>query len=375
MVHELLLRGARVSAKGRKGQTALDCARKRSEIMALLGAAASGGKQPLPALLSAAMTASENQASSSRLSSTSDGSIAARAPVPPPSGNKSVPAARASTSSNAASGSSHPPAPSGASSARLVPAPSSLSAVLQTLQNYSLPLNSAQYSAATGTSGSQDQPTTLNSPLTSSALARISASGPSAPQLLAQLQDALSSAMKSHGLDSPGVGDLSMGGQCSLQPGRIFGHHKCLQPASNGDGGRGGGRVAGDDKLLYMYCSNNCAFQFHAPCWKVNSVYIWIVSLASIDLIHSQVAKERLKQLFPKFTGFSANRGESSMLPCLSGDCGDGVIDEVFMGTAQSCMELYRMKPPAAASGINASEGKPWQVGDGQRQGRTALLL
>ena len=48
------------------------------------------------------------------------------------------------------------------------------------------------------------------------------------------------------------------------------------------------------------------------------------------------------------------------MLPCLSGDCGDGVIDEVFMGTAQSCMELYRMKPSAATSS-STSEGKPWQ--------------
>ena len=48
------------------------------------------------------------------------------------------------------------------------------------------------------------------------------------------------------------------------------------------------------------------------------------------------------------------------MLPCLGGDCGDGVIDEVFMGTAQSCMELYRMKPPATTSN-STSEGKPWQ--------------
>ena len=81
-----------------------------------------------------------------------------------------------------------------------------------------------------------------------------------------------------------------------------------------------------------------------------------------------QLAKDRLKQLYPKFTGFSACRGESSMLPCLSGDCGDGVIDEVFMGTAQSCMELYRMKPalpPSSAAALNPGDpqqqGRPWQ--------------
>ena len=81
------------------------------------------------------------------------------------------------------------------------------------------------------------------------------------------------------------------------------------------------------------------------------------------------MAKDRLKEIHPNFTGFSSC-GDSSLLPCLSGDCNDGVIDEVFMGTAQSCMELYRMKPPVSHHLTDKQQqqkkqqqqgGRPWQ--------------
>lgn len=57
VVYELLLRGARVSAKGRRGQTAIECAKRRPEVTLLLNAAANapgggGGRRlalpPLP---------------------------------------------------------------------------------------------------------------------------------------------------------------------------------------------------------------------------------------------------------------------------------------------------------------------------------------
>ena len=76
------------------------------------------------------------------------------------------------------------------------------------------------------------------------------------------------------------------------------------------------------------------------------------------------MAKDRLKDIHPSFNRYSS-RGDSSLLPCLGGDCGDGIIDEVFMGTSQSCMELYRLKPPVAHSLTDQKEpsqgGRPWQ--------------
>lgn len=76
------------------------------------------------------------------------------------------------------------------------------------------------------------------------------------------------------------------------------------------------------------------------------------------------MAKDRLKDVYPSFNGFSS-RGDSSLLPCLGGDCGDGVIDEVFMGTSQSCMELYRLKPSVPHSPTDHKEPslgeRPWQ--------------
>ena len=71
---------------------------------------------------------------------------------------------------------------------------------------------------------------------------------------------------------------LTVGGQCSLQPGRIFGQLRCLQPTdAGGSSGEGSSSkvAAVEDKLLYMYCSNNCGFQFHASCWKVGMAEAW----------------------------------------------------------------------------------------------------
>lgn len=313
-----------MSAKGRKGQTALDCARKRSEISALLGAATSGGKRPLPPLPPPAAPA---EASTSRVRPTAlvSGSLQASSPtalatgslpesaqallnvaappplhlMPDPKTSKAVPegavprggghkagAAQQLPPASTSSASGRTADPSGSSSVsvgalssvnglKLGPAPSSLSALLQTLQNYNMPAALMQHS---GGSVPSALPVDVSSssqlpPLTPLALARINASGPSAPQLLAQLQDALSNAMKTHGLDSAlGAGEITVGGQCSLQPGRIFGQLRCLQPAeASGSGGEGPSSkaLAVEDKLLYMYCSNNCGFQFHASCWKV----------------------------------------------------------------------------------------------------------
>ena len=323
VVHELLLRGARVSAKGRKGQTALDCARKRSEISALLGAAASGGKRPLPPL---PPPAAPTEPSPARVSpaALASGSLPAStqallnsynvtAPpplhlLPDPKTSKAVPEGTVArgggghkagatqqllttSASSASSSSAHPSgsssaavgAPSSVNGSRLGPAPSSLSALLQTLQNYNMPAALAQHTGGGGGLAlppSDASASTQLPPLTPLALARINASGPSAPQLLAQLQDALSNAMKTHGLDSAlGTGELTVGGQCSLQPGRIFGQLRCLQPTdAGGSSGEGSSSKAAavEDKLLYMYCSNNCGFQFHASCWKVGMAEAWL---------------------------------------------------------------------------------------------------
>ena len=49
-------------------------------------------------------------------------------------------------------------------------------------------------------------------------------------------------------------------------------------PVDGGSSGEGSSSkvAAVEDKLLYMYCSNNCGFQFHASCWKVGMAEAWL---------------------------------------------------------------------------------------------------
>lgn len=395
MVHELLSHGARVSAKGRKGQTALDCGKRRPEVMALLQAG-SGGKRSLP-LLPMVTEGGGGGSAANGASATSpdsaaglDGQLAVLSPpplsgMPDPlvaqlpttqqqqqqqrassrqapvageaqaqgAGRASVAAVTAAASSNAGRASGAAPdlasliRPVSAAPSSLVPATGAgqaagstakllslaqarsassassaspgagsgaaqgagggqgsskvatlavpiaagaslstsphqaLSSLLKTLQSCNVSVPGAVAAATLGGDGSG--PPLPHVPPGTTHLARISATGPSAPQLLAQLQEALSSAMKTHGLEACNS-SLTLGehGQCSLQPGRVFGDCKCLQASAlkhqqhqlqGGGGGSGSddaGSKAAEEKLLYMYCSNNCGFQFHASCWKVS---------------------------------------------------------------------------------------------------------
>jgi len=228
------LRGARPTAKGRKGQTALECARRRPEVLSLLSAYA-GGK---PRIIPNPFLAPRSVNSTVELPAPT-GDLGLNYPCPPDSSTTGR--LVTSKSSSSAQGPTLYPETSQSVSKYRYPDSTPLSTILQTLQNYSVGSPSASSSSFTPSPGARPAP------------------------LLTQLQDALSNAMKAHqGLDAVlSSEDPTPGVECSLQPGRIFGKLKCSGASSLSK------TISGNDKLLYMYCSNNCSFQFHAGCWKV----------------------------------------------------------------------------------------------------------
>ena len=215
--------------------------------MTLLSAVA-GGKGPIPALPSPRSLSSASEISSpSRVSQPLLGQTCST----PGSLTRSRINSGSSKSTviSAPSHALHPENSAQSISKYRYPDNTPLSTILQTLQNYNAGVPSPNMA--------------LDPSLTSQL-------GSPAP-LLSQLQDALSSAMKTqHGISS---GDPVTGAQCSLQPGRVFGKLKCPLGSLSSISSVKSIPFTGDDKLLYMYCSNNCSFQFHAACWKVGHAF------------------------------------------------------------------------------------------------------